>query len=231
MKSASYCGASARQAAHGQRRGGLVDVAEQLHGEELGEKDEVGVVVLGAAHEELDLAGEVFKAGDGAQQVLHGGDADAARTRSPAHGLGGGLFEGRVLEAGLQADRGGVLRVQPFKHCGETVRFVVLHVLRDDIEHHQPVLELEGERGIPSFAGDHLGHVFLRRHLAGDFGVAGNAAAGEQPLESALTDQLFAGLVKQSADALLARQCGPRRFQRRTVSCRADCGCRMYPVR
>ena len=163
------------------------------------------LVVLGAVHEELDLAHEVLKAGDGPQQVLDGGDAHPARARRSAHGLGGGLFQRRVLQAGLQADRGGVLRIQPFQHRGEAVRFQVVHVAGNHIQNHQPVLKLEGERGVPAFAVHHFGHVFLRRHLAGDFGVAGDAAAGEQPLEAALPDQLLARLVEQRADALMAR--------------------------
>ena len=81
-----------------------------------------------------------------------------------------------------------------------------MHVLRHHIEDHQPVLELEGESRIPSFAGDHFGHIFLGRQLFRDLGVTGDASAGEQPLEPALTDQILACLVKQSADSLVARQ-------------------------
>jgi hypothetical protein len=84
-------------------RGGLVDVAEKLHGEVLREQDEMSVVLPGAVNEELHLLREVVKTGDGAEQVLNGGNAHAARAGSAAHGLGGGLFECRVLLGRLQA--------------------------------------------------------------------------------------------------------------------------------
>ena len=108
------------EAAHRQRRGRLIDVAEKLHREEFREQHEVAAIILGAAHEELNLAHEVLKAADRPEQVLDSGDAHAARARSPAQGFRGGLLQSRVLEARLQADRRRVFRVQPFQHRSET---------------------------------------------------------------------------------------------------------------
>ena len=93
--------------------------------------------------------------------------------------------------------------IQPFEHRGESARLDVVHVAGDYIEDDQSVFKLEAESRVSAFAVNYVGHVFLGRHLIGDGGVAGDASAGEQALEAALTDQVLARLVEERTDALL----------------------------
>ena len=136
---------------------------------------------------------------------MHGGNAHTARTRGSAHGFGGGLLQGSVLQARLQADGRRVLRVQPFEHRGKAARLDIVHVAGHHIQNHQVVLQLEGQRGVPALAVDHFGHILFRRQFVSYRRVAGDAAAGQQALETSLADQFLARLVEGRADAQLAR--------------------------
>lgn len=88
--------------AGGEARAGRLDQGHELGGEQLGEEDEVGLVVGGHVREVVALAGEVAEGPDPPQLVLD--DADARGRRGPGGVLGlREMVEVRPLEVGRVA--------------------------------------------------------------------------------------------------------------------------------
>ena len=168
------------QSFHPFLRGERAGLGEELNGEQLGEEDEIRIVIRGDVDEVSGLSGKIRERLDLAHLILDAGDADFAGA----------------------SRRRAVVRIQPFDQACIVVAARVAQVMGHHAAEDEAFAQLEAQHQILQLTGHDALGIFLGRHRVRMFRVVPQPAPGEDATFVEALAEVATGLVEGGSHAL-----------------------------